>query len=133
MQRGSLAAVFLMGLLHTTPIAGGETPREFVDGLWTGGIAEGSETEGLKECWASTTSLDGTTFTLARRSDLNWYLRLSNANWQLPTRHRYAMVAQVDYYPRLRIAAVAKSKTSLEIADLDENSSLGPRREWTLY
>ncbi len=73
---------------------------------------------------ASTTSLDGTTFTLARRSDLNWYLRLSNANWQLPTRHRYAMVAQVDYYPRLRIAAVAKSKTSLEIADLDKTHLL---------
>ena len=35
------------------------------------------------------------------------------------------MVAQVDFYPRLRIVAEAKNQTLLDIADLDHMSLLG--------
>lgn len=118
-------AVFLIGLLHTTANASGLSTIPFVDGRWSGGIQTGQNSSNYRECWASTTFSDGTTFTLAKRDDGNWNLRLSNSSWQLPPSHRYAMIALVDFYPPLPIAAEAKSQTRLEIRNLDQISLLG--------
>ena len=52
-------------------------------------------------------------------------MRLSNPGWRLPPSRRYAIVAQVDFFPQLRIAAEAKSQTRLEIANLEQTSILG--------
>ena len=122
-QRLFVAALF-MGLLHTIANASGVPAIPFVDGRWSGGIETGPNSSGLEECWASTTFSDGTTFTLAKRGDGSWHLRLSNPGWRLPPSRRYAMVARVDFHP-LRIAAEAKSQTRLEIANLDQLSLLG--------
>ena len=50
---------------------------------------------------------------------------MSNPGWHLPASHRYDMAALVDFYPPLRVVAVTKSQTGLEIADLDQISLLG--------
>lgn len=123
-QRMFVAALFI-GLLYTITNAGGEPAIPFVDGRWNGGIEIGPDSKGLGECWARTTFSDGTAFALVKRGDGSWHLRLSNPAWRLPPSRRYAMVALVDFYPKLRIAAEAKSQTVLEIADLDQISLLG--------
>ena len=123
-QRLFVAALFI-GLLHTIANASGEPTITFVDGRWNGGIETGPDSKGLEECWARTTFGDGTAFTLAKRGDGSWYLRLSNPDWRLPPSHRYAMVARVDFYPRLHVAAEAKSQTRLEIENIDQISLLG--------
>jgi hypothetical protein len=120
-----LVAVLFSGLLHAIANASGEPAIPFVDGRWNGGIEIGSDRKGHEECWARTTFGDGTAFTLAKRADGYWYLKLSNSSWRLPATRRYAMVALVDFYPQLRFAAEAKSQTSLEIANLDQISLLG--------
>jgi hypothetical protein len=117
--------VLFMGLLHGSSNANGEPVVPFVDGRWNGGIETGPDGEGFEECWARTTFSDGTAFTLAKRGDGSWYLKLSNPAWRLPPSHRYDMVSQVDFYPKIRIAAEAKSRTRLEIANLDRISLLG--------
>ena len=116
--------VFFAGLLHSGANASEVPDMPFVDGRWHGGINIAPDGPDI-ECWASTTFTDGTTLTLAERNDGNWRLELSNANWRLPHLRRYALVAQVDFYPRLRLAAVAKQQTVLEIADLERISLLG--------
>ena len=117
-----VVAVFFAGFLHAS--ANGVHATPFVDGRWHGSIKTVPNSLDF-ECWASTTFTDGTIFTLTERKDRNWQLELSNANWRLPHLRRYALVAQVDFYPKLRIAAVAKRRTVLEIADLDRISLLG--------
>lgn len=119
------ASVLFIGLLHTIASANGVSTIRFVDGRWSGGIETGSKSSGFEECWASTTFSDGTTFTLAKRVDGIWRLLLSNPGWRLPPSRRYDMVARVDFYPQLRIAAEAKSQTNLEIANLEQISLLG--------
>jgi hypothetical protein len=125
MYQRLFVAVLFIGLLHAIANASGEPAIPFVDGRWNGGIEIGPDNKGLEECWASTTFSDGTAFTLAKRSDGIWHLRLSNPGWRLSPSRRYSMVALVDFYPQLRIAAEAKSQTSLEIANLDQVSLLG--------
>ena len=117
-------AVFFTGLLHTIADASGVPTIPFVDGRWHGDIETGPNSSDFEECWASTTFDNGTTFTLTKRKDGSWHLQLSNPSWRLPHSRRYAMVALVDFYPRLRIAAEAKNQTLLEIADLDHISLL---------
>lgn len=97
----------------------------FVDGLWHGDIEGSQKDPTIAACWASNTFDDGTTFTLAERSDGTWSLHLSSPGWHLPPSHRYAMSALVDFYPRLHIEADARSETLLEIADLERVSLLG--------
>jgi hypothetical protein len=125
MYQGLFVAVLFIGLLLTIANASGEPTVPFVDGRWNGGVEIGPNSKGLEECWVRTTFSDGTTFTLAKRRDGIWHLRLSNPGWRLPPSRRYAMVAQVDFYPQLRIAAEAKSQTRLEIANLEQISLLG--------
>jgi len=125
MYQRMLVAVLLTGFLHSIADARGETTIPFVDGRWNGGVEIGPDSKGLEECWARTTFGDGTAFTLAKRSDGIWHLRLSNPGWRLPPSRQYAMVALVDFYPKLRIAAEAKSQTVLEIANLEQISLLG--------
>ena len=117
--------IFFTGLLHTIADAGGVPTIPFVDGRWHGDIDTGTNSSHFEECWASTTFHDGTTFKLTKRTDGIWHLRLSNVSWRLPYSRRYAMVALVDFYPRLRIVAEARNQTLLEIADLDHISLLG--------
>lgn len=117
--------VLFFGLLRTVAHASDAPTFPFVDGLWKGAIEIGSDSEGQKECWASMTDSDGTALTLAKRNDGIWYLRLSNPNWQLPPLRQYAMEALVDFYPKLDIVAESKSKTALEIANLEKISLLG--------
>ena len=125
MYQRLFVAVLFTGLPHTIANACGAPTIPFVDGRWSGDIAAGPNSSGFEECWASTTFSDGTTFTLAKRGDGSWHLRLSNSRWQLPPSRGYAMVARVDFYPQLRVAAEAKSQTRLEIANLDQISLLG--------
>jgi hypothetical protein len=119
------AVLLFTGLLHSVADASGVPAIPFVDGRWHGDIETGPDSSDFEECWASTTFDDGTAFTLTKRKDGSWRLQLSNTSWRLPHPRRYAMVALVDFYPRLRIAAEAKKQTLLEIADLDHNSLLG--------
>jgi hypothetical protein len=114
-----------MGLVLNFANASGESSMPFVDGRWNGGVETGPDGQGPGECWARTIFSDGTAFTLAKQVDGSWSLRLSNPDWRLPLSHRYSMVALVDLYPQLRIAAEAKSQTRLEIANLDQISLLG--------
>lgn len=123
-QRLFVSVVFV-GLLHSIANAGGLPEAAFVDGRWSGGIETGPNSLYDKECWASATFDDGTIFTLAKRGDGTWHLRLSNPDWQLPPSRRYDMTALVDFYPRLRIAAEATSRTSLDIANLEQVALLG--------
>ena len=125
MYQRLFAAVLFIGILHTLANASGESTILFVDGRWTGGSEIGPSSRRLEECWVRTTFSDSTTFTLAKRSDGIWRLRLSNPDWRLPLSHLYDMVALVDFYPRLHIAGQAKSPLSLEIANLDQISLLG--------
>jgi hypothetical protein len=125
MYQRFFSAVLFIGLLHTIANASGEPAIPFVDGRWNGGIEIGPDSKSLEECWARTIFSDGTALMLAKRGDGNWYLRLSNPGWRLPPSRRYDMVALVDFYPKLRIAAEAKSQTRLEIANLDQTSLLG--------
>ena len=125
MYQRLFASVLFIGLLHAIANASGVPAISFVDGRWSGGIATGPNSSGVEECWASTSFSDGTTFTLAKRGGGSWQLRLSNPDWRLPPSRRYGMVALVDFYPQLRIAAEAKSQTRLEIANLDQISLLG--------
>ncbi len=119
------AAVLFTGLLQTVADAGGVPAIPFVDGRWHGGVKSGPNSSDFEECWASTKFDDGTMFTLTKRRDGSWNLQLSNPGWRLPHSRRYAMVALVDFYPRLRITADARDQTLLEIADLDHISLLG--------
>jgi hypothetical protein len=125
MHQRLFIAALLTGLLHTIANAIAEPTITFVDGRWNGGIDTGTDSKGPQECWARTTFGDGTAFTLAKRGDGSWYLRLSNPDWRLLPSHRYAMLALVDFYPQLRIFAEAKSQTRLEIENLDQISLLG--------
>ena len=118
-------AVLFTGLLPNVALASGVPAIPFVDGRWHGDINTGANSSEFEECWASTTFADVTTFTLTKRKNGNWYLQLSNPGWRLPQSRRYAVVALVDFYPPLRIAAEAKKQTLLEIADLDRISLLG--------
>lgn len=120
-----LIAAFFTGLLHTAADASEVPAIPFVDGRWHGGIETGPKSSDFEECWASTAFDDGTTFRLTKRRDGNWHLQLSNPSWRLPHLHQYAMVALVDFYPRLHIMAEAKNQTLLDIADLDQISLLG--------
>ncbi len=125
MYQRLFAAVLFIGILHTLANASGESTILFVDGRWTGGSEIDPNSRRLEECWVRTIFSDRTAFTLAKRSDGIWHLRLSNPDWQLPLSHLYDMVALVDFYPQLHIAAEAKSPTSIEIANLDQISLLG--------
>jgi hypothetical protein len=124
MYQRLFVAVLFMGLLHTIGNASGGPTIPFVDGRWNGGIETGPDSKALEECWARTTFSDGTEFVLAKRIDGSWRLTLSNPGWRLPPSRRYAMVALVDFYPQVRIAAEAKSQTRLEIANLEQISLL---------
>lgn len=125
MRKGIFLLVICGGFLQASACADDGTSIRFVDGLWSGGT--GNEGSGARpdECWASQFFGDGTTFTLARRSNGSWQLRLSNQSWQFPEAHNYAMTVQVDFYPRLSITALASTNTRIEIADLDRISLLG--------
>jgi hypothetical protein len=125
MYQRLFVTVLFIGLLHAIPHAIGEPAIPFVDGRWKGGINFGPDNKVIEECWASKTFSDGTAFTLAERSNVIWHLRLSNPGWRLSPDRRYSMVARIDFYPQLRIAAEAKSQASLEIANLDQISLLG--------
>ena len=125
MYQRLFVAILFIGFLRTIANASGAPAIPFVDGRWSGGIEAGPNSSSFGECWASTTFSDSTTFTLAKRGDGSWHLRLSNPGWRLPPSRGYAMVALVDFYPQLRIAAEAKSQTRLEIANLDQISLLG--------
>ena len=126
MYKRSYVTVFFIVLLHAFADASAEPTIPFVDGIWRGEVESGPSGSGFKECWASTTFGDGTTFTLAKRDDASWHLRLSNPGWQLPPSHRYDMIALVDFYPQqVSVTAEAKSETRLEIANLDQISLLG--------
>lgn len=113
------AAVFFTGLFHTIAGASGAPAIPFADGRWHGDIKTRPDGSGFEECWASTVFDNGTTLTLSERKDGTWHLQLSNPGWRLPHSRRYAMVALVDFYPRLRIVAEARNETRLEIADLE--------------
>jgi hypothetical protein len=119
-----IAAAIFASFLHAKAIAGEVDTIPFVDGRWHGGIKIVPNSPDF-ECRASTTFTDGTTLMLTERKDESWKLELSNANWRMPQLRRYALVAQVDFYPRLQIAAVARKQTVLEIADLERISLLG--------
>ncbi len=117
------ALVVFIGF-HTFAHASGAPATLFTDGRWSGGTGTAPDSAGVQECWADTTFSDGTTLTLAKQSDGNWHLRLSNPDWQLPAAHRFDMVALVDFYPRVRFDAETKNQTSLEIASLEQKSLL---------
>ncbi len=125
MCRRIFIAIISIGFLHTVANAGGAPAGLFVDGRWSGVIETLPNSSVFEECSTSTTFIDGTTFALAERRSENWYLRLSNPGWRLPPSHQFLMVAQVDFYPPLRIGAEAKSQRLLEIAILDHNTLLG--------
>lgn len=112
----STALTIALALALSAQAAATAAHVAFVDGLWQGGIETGPSGN---ECWAAMTGEDGTTLTLAERGNVSWYLRLTNPGWQLPSPHRYDMLARVDFYPRLRITAEASDPTRLEIDDLD--------------
>ena len=124
MHQRLFVALILMGLQHTIANASGEPKFPFVDGRWNGGVDIAPDSASVEECWARTTFGDGTVFTLAKRGDGSWHLKLSNPAWRLPPFRRYAVVARVDFYPQLHISADAKSQTRLEIANLDQISLL---------
>lgn len=97
----------------------------FVDGLWHGGIETHPDSAKFERCWASTTFDDGSTFELAERRGAIWSLRLTNPHWHLAPSRRYDVKTLVDFYPRLRVAAEAESKTLLVITDLGRTAMLG--------
>lgn len=125
MYQRLFACVVISGILHSIASANGVSATPFVDGRWSGVIETGPGSGDIEECWASTTSDDGTTLTLAKRDDGSWRLRLLNSAWRLPPFHRYDMVALVDFYPELHITAEAASQTLLEISDPDQVSLIG--------
>ena len=117
--------MLVIGLLHPVANAGAAPAVPFVDGLWSGGIETLPNSSMFEKCSASTTFIDGTTFAIAERRNQNWYLRMSNNGWRLPPSRHYPVVAQVDFYPPLRIDAEAKSHRLLEIAIPDHHALLG--------
>lgn len=126
MYKQSYITLLFIFLLQTLADATPEPTIPFVDGIWRGEVEIGLNGYGFKECWASTTFSDGTNFTLAKRDDASWHLRLSNPGWQLPSSHRYDMFALVDFYPQqVSVTAEAKSETHLEITNLGQISLLG--------
>ena len=125
MHQRLFVALIFMGLQHTIAFASGEPKFPFVDGRWEGGIEIVPNSASVEECWARTTFNDGTAFTLAKRGDGNWRLILSNPDWRLPPFRRFAVLALVDFYPQLHIAAEAKAQTRLEISNVDRISLLG--------
>ena len=121
MYQRSLSAVLLVSLLHTVANASGGPAIPFVDGLWSGGTETGANSSGFVECWARTTTHDGTTFTLANRDDGSWHLLMSNPDWLLPPSQQFDISALVDFYPQ-QVSTVAEttSRTGMKIADLKE-------------
>jgi hypothetical protein len=101
------------------------SPHAFVDGLWSGGFELHADSPASNECWAGTTSADGTTLTLATRRSGDWYLRLLNAQWELPVSGEYDLDTLVDFYPRIWVEAKAQSQTLLEIPIRGQNPLLG--------
>ena len=124
MFQQNIFAILALGFFHCAASEAEEPKFPFVDGIWRGGIETDSNTKASKFCWASTTFKEATTFTLEVRRDKSWHLRLSNAGWRLPTSHRYDTIAQVDYYPRLRINGESQSQTILEFGDIEHISLL---------
>lgn len=125
MYQRLIVTVLFIGLLHAIANASGRPVMPFVDGRWKGGVEFGADNKGVEECWASTSFSDGTVLTLAERNNGIWHLSLSNPVWRLSPDRRYSMVARIDFYPQLRIAAEAKSPVNLEIANLDQILLLG--------
>lgn len=123
MYQRLFTAVLFTGLMHATANASGEPTFPFVDGRWSGGTAIDPDSKALEECWSRTTFGDGTVFSLAKRYDGSWHLSFSNPGWRLPPSRRYTVVAQVDFYPQLRITAETKGQTRL-IASLERTSLL---------
>lgn len=119
-KRFSVSAL-LMILMHAVANAGATSTTLFVDGRWSGGTEMDYEKSSFTACWASTKFDDGTTLSLAKQSDTNWYLRLSNPGWHLQTHRRYEFATLVDFYPRLRIAGEVTSRTSLQIESPDQS------------
>jgi hypothetical protein len=117
------AALFL-GLQPALSNAAGETVFPFQDGRWNGDVETNPDNRNLDECWARTMFGDSTSFALAKHRDGRWLLRLSNPSWRLPPSRRFEMIAQVDFYPKLRIDADATSETQLEISNLEQISLL---------
>ena len=118
MLQRNLVALLALGFLNCAAGSAEESPFPFVDGIWRGGIEADSNTRSPRLCWASTTLKDATTFTLEVRRDKSWNLRLSNAAWRIPAAQRFDILAQVDFYPRLRIAGSSESPTMLEFRDI---------------
>jgi hypothetical protein len=112
-------------MTHVAGAGTGQPTFPFKDGLWSGDFALDPISKKRAECWAQTTYDDGTALTLAKQNGGTWVLRVSNPSWRLPAPHRYAMEALVDFYPKLQLAAEAKSETVLEIADIAGISLLG--------
>jgi hypothetical protein len=117
-------AIFFVAFLHSIASGKVEPTISFVDGRWSGEVETGPNGRKVEECWAHSTSGDGTALALAKQSDGSWYLRLSNPGWRLPTSSRYPMIALVDFYPHVRVAAEVKSQTRLEIANIEQQSLL---------
>ena len=124
MLQRNLVALLALGFLNCAASSAEKSPFPFVDGIWRGGIETDANTTSPRLCWASTTLKDATTFTLEVRSDKSWQLRLSNAGWRMPAAHRFDVVAQVDFYPRLRIVGSSESPTMLEFRDIERLSLL---------
>lgn len=116
-----LVAALAVGLTHDVTSAGELSKASFEDGLWRGGLERATD-DNSDECWARTTFDNGTDFTLAKKRDGNWTLRISSPSWVLPFTRHFTMAAQVDFYPVLEITAEAKSKTMLEIAGSGQNA-----------
>ena len=125
MTQRVFGSVIFACLVQATASVGGEPAVQFADGRWSGGMQTAPDRPDVSECWASTVFADGATLTLAKHADADWSLRLSNPRWNLPPSRRYDMLALVDFYPRLRITAEARSGTILEIASLEQISLLG--------
>jgi len=125
-------AILVLGLLHFPASAGGSVAMLFQDGRWSGGVVKHPDSAAFEECWASTTFVDGTVLTLAKRRDENWSLRLSNPAWRLAASGDSAMIAQVDFYRPLQVTTRANGLNLLEIPirgdqtllDLIENGHL---------
>ena len=126
MYQISFAAALFILLPQTTANANGEPTIPFVDGRWSGDIEFDASSSAFKACWASTNYNDGTTLRLSKRGSGSWHLRLSNPDLQLLPSHQFDMIVLVDFHPQqVLTAAESKSKTNLEIANLDQISLLG--------
>jgi hypothetical protein len=97
----------------------------FEDGLWSGGLETGQDGQSVEECWARTAFDDGTVLTLAERGGGGWHMTLSNPGWQLSPGRPYGLVALVDTYPAVPVAAEAVNRTRLEFANIQRIPLLG--------